>query len=215
MFTGIIKHTGTVADARAVSYGTRLSIEAAGFLGDTELSPGASVSINGVCLTVTQIETDRIVFDVIPETLARSTLGSLRKGARVNLESSLRAGDPLDGHFVQGHIDGTGRLTRRETSAGEQVMWFETDAAFAPYLIPKGSIAVDGISLTIAEVKGSAFSVALVPTTLDLTTLGDRKIGDRVNLESDVITRTVIHRLGAGGAEGGLTMAKLEAHGFA
>lgn len=215
MFTGIIKHSGIVVEAQAASFGKRLIIEAPDLIGDAHLSNGASVAIDGVCLTVAELTDRRVSFDVIPETLRCSTLGAFRKGLRVNLEPSLRAGDAVDGHFVQGHVDGTATVTKRDTDGGEYVVWFEVESQLTPYLIPKGSITIDGVSFTIAAVKGETFCVAVIPTTLELTNLGERKVGDRVNIESDVITRTIVHRLNAVTGETGLTQAKQESQGAA
>jgi len=213
MFTGIIRHRGTVTAVRLGAGGSRLSI------GCPELAAtvvhGASVCVNGVCLTVADMQRPMIEFDVIAETLERSTLKSLRVGAQVNLEPSLRAGDPIDGHLVQGHVDGTAELIRRETTSVQHVLHFKADPRVRPYVIPQGSIALDGVSLTIADVTKDGFSVALIPTTLALTTLAHLREDDRVNVESDVIVRTVIHHLDAHAPTEGLTRDRLRAYGFA
>ena len=213
MFTGIIRHRGTVTAVRLGAGGLRLSI------GCSELSAsaahGASVCVDGVCLTVADVHSPTLEFDVITETLERSTLKALRIGAHVNLEPSLRAGDPIDGHFVQGHVDGTAKLVRRDTSAAQHVLHFSADPQVRPYIIPKGSITLDGVSLTIAGVSHDGFSVALIPTTLQLTTLERLRVGDRVNVESDMIVRTIVHRLDTQTPTGSLTHDRLRAHGFA
>ncbi|MEE9293414.1 MAG: riboflavin synthase [Phycisphaerae bacterium] len=213
MFTGIIRHIGTITHVRRVSSGTRLSVSVDD-LGQ-DLSCGRSVCVEGVCLTVTAINGKAIDFDVIPETLRRSTLGALQQGQRVNMEPSLRVGDSLDGHFLQGHVDGTAVLERHDTQRGEHILWFEPEPAVLPYLIPKGAVAVDGVSLTIADVVDGTFSVALIPTTLELTTLGRLGIGDRVNIESDIISRTVVHHIESMNRQGGLTIDQLRSQGYA
>ncbi len=175
---------------------------------------GSSIAVNGACLTVTGIAGSHLSFDVIQETLRTTTLARLQAGDRVNLERSLGVGDRLDGHFVQGHVDGQARLTRRITEGGEFALWCEADAELMRYIIPKGSIAVDGVSLTIAAVSGSEFDVALTPMTLDRTTLGDRRPGDTVNIETDILARTIVHTLSNWQGAGGITLETLREHGF-
>lgn len=177
MFTGIVRERGRVASFD----GARLVVEA-----ETEAGVGDSVAIAGVCLTVAAREDGRLAFDVVAETLARTTLGGLTPGAEVNVEPSLRAGDPLGGHIVQGHVDGVGHLRER----GE-LTWFDAPAEIVRYCVEKGSIAVDGTSLTVAAVDDRGFSVALVPHTLEATTLGSLAPGDGVNLEVDVVAKYV------------------------
>jgi riboflavin synthase len=177
MFTGIVREVGTVASFE----GSRLVVETG-----TDASLGDSVAIAGVCLTVTGRENDGLAFDVVAETLDRTTLGRLVAGARVNVEPSLRAGDPLGGHIVQGHVDGVGSLRER----GEPT-WFDAPPEITRYCVEKGSIAVDGTSLTIAAVDDSGFAVALIPHTLAATTLGSLQPGDPVNLEVDVLAKYV------------------------
>lgn len=173
MFTGIVDRKGTV-----VRPGRRLEVET----GYADLKPGESVAVAGVCLTVARRRGTRAGFDLVPETLKRSTLGSLRKGSVVNLERALRAGDRLSGHVVQGHVDGTGVVAR----AGATL---RIETSLAPRLVPKGSVAVDGVSLTVVDVEPESFTVALIPTTRRITTLGRARKGDRVNLELDVLTK--------------------------
>ena len=197
---------------RQVPGGQRMTIDAGPLAEDT--GEGASVAVDGVCLTVCGIEGSCLDFDVITETLSRSTLGRRRANDRVNLERSLRAGDRIDGHFVQGHVEGTAKVTRREVSDREWVLWFQPTAELIRYLIPKGSVAVSGVSLTIAVVKDSEFSVALIPTTLSRTTLIDLRVGDMVNIESDILARTLVHALAGMGQTTGLTEAKLREHGY-
>jgi riboflavin synthase len=177
MFTGIVREVGTVARFD----GSRLVVEAG-----TEAELGDSVAIAGVCLTVAARENGGLAFDVVSETLGRTTLGSLSAGDKVNLEPSLRAGDPLGGHIVQGHVDGVGRLRER----GE-LTWFDAPAEIVRYCVEKGSIAVDGTSLTVAATDERGFAVALIPHTLEATTLGELAPGSAVNLEVDVLAKYV------------------------
>ena len=212
MFAGIVESMGVIRGVRPRQGCTRLAVQLAR-LGEG-LEPGASVAVNGVCLTLVTQRDGTGQFDVIPETLRRSNLGTLRAGDRVNLERSLRVGDRIDGHFVQGHVDGLGTVDAVERSPGEVRLWTRIDAALRPYIVPKGSIAIDGVSLTIADVRPQRFCVALIPTTLERTILGERKAGDRVNLETDILARLVIARLEAF-QTAGLTADRLRESGFA
>lgn len=212
MFTGIIETTGKVLACRSVAGGRTLSVDAGVVASDAV--DGASIAVNGVCLTVAAVKDTSLEFDVITETLERSNLGRLSVGDRVNLERSLRPDGRLDGHFVQGHVDGTAVVTARNVSEKEWVMWLRPTEDVRGYIIPKGSVCLDGISLTVAKVRGEEFSVAIIPTTLERTNLGDCKVGDSVNVESDIIARTVIHHLESMGSAGGLSMETLKEHGF-
>lgn len=213
MFTGIIEHTGRIEAVTETAGGRRLVIDAGPCAAD--LAPGASLAVNGVCLTVVTREDARLSFDVITETLRRSNLGRLRAGDPVNLERCLRAGDRIDGHFVQGHVDGVATVDRRDAGASEFKLWLQVDAALRPYIVPKGGIALDGVSLTIADIDGDRFSVALIPTTLDRTTLGRRNPGDTVNVETDILARIVVHQLRIRELADGLSIDTLRQHGFA
>ncbi len=175
MFTGIVREVGRVVEFD----GSRLVVDAA-----TKAESGDSVAVEGVCLTV--LDGSRLAFDVVPETLSRTTLGGLRPGDRVNIEPALRVGDPLGGHNVQGHVDGIGHVR----SIGEPV-WIDAPAEILRYCIEKGSITVDGVSLTIAAIDDAGFAVALIPHTLTATTLGELEPGDPVNLEADVLAKYV------------------------
>jgi riboflavin synthase len=177
MFTGIVRERGRVASFD----GSRLVVEAPG----TPAEVGDSVAIAGVCLTV--VETAPLAFDVVAETLERTTLGSLEPGDEVNVEPALRAGEPLGGHIVQGHVDGMGSL--RGSSDG--LTWFDAPWDLLRYCVEKGSVAVDGTSLTVAALDDTGFAVALVPHTLEATTLGSLAPGDPVNLEADVVAKYV------------------------
>lgn len=213
MFTGIIRHLGSVTARLPSAAGVRLTVDV-GPLVDS-LPHGASVAVNGVCLTVTGRDRRQVTFDVIGETLRRTTLGDIKIGDPVNLELSLRVGDAIDGHFVQGHVDGTARLLRRDTAGGECIIWFEPQASIQPCLVPKGSVAIDGVSLTISGVESDRFSVALIPTTLQWTTLGRLRVRELVNVETDILARTVVHHMRRAQADGPRFVETLKAHGFA
>jgi riboflavin synthase len=214
MFTGIIEALGTVTGVVAQSGGKRLSVDVGPMA--SEVPPGASVCVSGVCLTAAGVRPPVLEFDVITETLNKSTLGGLAVGDNVNLERSLRAGDRIDGHFVQGHADGTATVTRVVSTSEEYVIHLRTEPHLRPYIVPKGSVALDGVSLTIARVEGDAFSVALIPTTLGETTLQQLTAGDRVNVETDIIARTIVHQLSRmGSSDKGVSMEMLKEAGYA
>ena len=189
VFTGIVRERGSVASVHGGADGVRLLIDAPAIAAGTGL--GDSISIDGVCLTATDVTDGRIAFDAVAETLSRSTLGGLVAGAEVNLEPALRAGEPLGGHYVQGHVDGVGRVRSIERDGDGLRVWIEAAPDLLRYCVEKGSIAVQGVSLTIAELADDAFAVALIPHTLAETTLGSIAIGDRVNLEVDVLAKYV------------------------
>jgi riboflavin synthase len=213
MFTGIIQTTGIVRSLRPSGNGARLLLDAPGLPRPIPL--GASVCVSGACLTVTACEAQSLEFDVVAETLARSTLGDLKAGDRVNLERSLRAGDGLDGHMVQGHVDGVANVRR---IGSDHMVAFEAPGSLYPYIIAKGSIAIDGVSLTIAAVSGTQFTVALIPTTLAETTLAELRVGDRVNVETDIVARTIVttlERWRDGTRGSGITMDLLREQGYA
>jgi riboflavin synthase len=189
VFTGIVEAVGAVRAARRRGAKAELVIEAPTLISGTQV--GDSVAVNGTCLTVTEVGASALHFEAVPETLERSSLGALREGSAVNLERALRADGRLDGHIVQGHVDGTGQVRelRRE---GEDVRLFVgCDADFAELLVDKGSVAIDGVSLTVVGVAPAGFDVALIPHTLAVTTLGRLSVGDRVNLEADVLGKYV------------------------
>ncbi|MCH7993595.1 MAG: riboflavin synthase [Planctomycetes bacterium] len=213
MFTGIVESVGTICAARAAGGGRRIEIEVAALV--AECAIGASVCISGVCLTIVARVPGRLCFDVVTETLEKSTLGEMGLGDKVNIERALPADGRFDGHFVQGHVDGTGTVERVSRSEHESVVWIKPQPTLLPCIIPKGSVAVDGISLTIAEVRDGAFSIALIPTTLAVTTAASFSTGHRVNIETDMIARTVVHRLSTISSSGGLTLDKLHEAGFA
>jgi riboflavin synthase len=212
VFTGIVELSGTVRDTRVVAGGRRLHVDAGSIA--RECKNGDSVCVQGVCLTVASVMGVSLAFDVITETLQRTTLGRKHVGDRVNLERSLKVGDRLDGHFVQGHIDGTAVVTEVRHSDREYVIGLRPDQHLTHYMVPKGSVAIDGVSMTIAEVRDGDFTVALIPTTLERTTLSTLAVGDLVNIESDIIARTIVHRLAQMTEAGGLTLDALQKAGL-
>jgi len=188
MFTGIVATTGRIESLIDRAGDAVLTIDA-GALGLDDVRVGDSIAVNGCCLTAIRLAGHGFAADVSRETLRLTTLGGLGAGSRVNLEKALRAGDPLGGHYVTGHIDGIGRLHARSEDARSTRFEFEVDASLARYLARKGSVTVDGVSLTVNEVSGTHFGVNLVPHTLAVTTLGDCTPGTRVNIEVDIIAR--------------------------
>jgi riboflavin synthase len=189
MFTGIIEGLGRIAAIRPSGQGKRLSVEA-----DFDLSGikiGDSISVSGACLTAVQITARRFDVDVSPETLARTTLGAARVGERVNLERALRLSDRIDGHLVSGHIDDTGVIDGREAVGNAVIVAVAVPVALTRYMIVKGSVAVDGISLTINSLEPDRFSVSIIPHTAELTTIGFKRKGERVNIETDLIGKYV------------------------
>jgi riboflavin synthase len=189
MFTGIIEEVGRVTRVETGVGSARLSIEGALVASDTRV--GDSVAINGACLTVTRREGAELSFDAIPETLRRTNLGELRPGSRVNLERALAAGGRLAGHIVQGHVDGVGTLQAVEPEHDSWRLTVVAPAALRRYLVEKGSVALDGISLTVASLTGDGFTVAIIPHTWTATTLHERRRGDPVNLEVDILAKYV------------------------
>lgn len=228
MFTGIVETLGTVSWLQGASSGWQLRVQAdRGYF--ESLALGASVAVNGVCLSIVERTGSEALFDVIPETWSRTALSALTIGDQVNLERSLRAGASIDGHFVQGHIDAVGRVSRIETE-GQWKLWARCPNSVMPYMVEKGSIALDGVSLTLVDVTTDEISVALIPTTLRETTLGRRAVGAQINVESDILARMVVKRLGAlvgqpdavqppsgsdaGSGMGGVTLEQLRDAGF-
>jgi riboflavin synthase len=190
MFTGIVTATGAVA-ARVPRAGDVELLVDAGALSLAGCAVGDSIAVSGACLTVTRLEGARFAADVSNETLARTTLGRLGIGSRVNLEKALRAGDALGGHFVTGHVDGVARVLAVHEDGRSRRLSLEAPAALARYVAPKGSVTLDGVSLTVNEVEGARFGVNLIPHTSEVTTLGQLTAGSVVNLEIDVIARYV------------------------
>jgi len=188
MFTGIIQGTGTVSALQERSGDVSLDI-APGRLSLRDSKTGDSVAVSGVCLTITDLGDARFAVDVSRETLAHTTLGELEPRRPVNLELALRAGDPLGGHLVSGHVDAVGTLVTRRQDGRSWCLQFEVPRDLARYVAPKGSICIDGVSLTVNEVDGARFDVNVIPHTLDVTTLGALEPGARVNIEVDLIAR--------------------------
>jgi riboflavin synthase len=190
LFTGIIEELGAVESLAKQTAGARLRVRCARALED--LKPGSSIAVNGVCLTAVEIGRDAFSADLAPETLRRSNLGDLAPGARVNLERPLAPTDRLSGHIVQGHVDGTGEFLELD-QLGDENWWLKirVPAELDRYLVFKGSIAIDGISLTIASLERDVLGVTIIPHTYQSTTLGTHKPGDRVNLECDVLAKHV------------------------
>jgi len=192
MFTGLVEGQGTVRILQKESVGVRLTIAPdSDCFSVSELSLGESVSISGCCLTVVEIHSDAVDFEAGEETLAKTSLGRFDQGTRVNLERALAVGDRLGGHFVQGHVDGTAVVDDIVRHDEWIDMWFRLSEELTELMVPKGSVAVDGISLTLVNVETDRFSVALIPHTLDITTLGDRQPGETVNIEPDILGKYV------------------------
>jgi riboflavin synthase len=195
MFTGIVEELGTVAGVEDQGDAIRLTIHAEHVLADAGL--GDSISVNGCCLTVAQKDGDTWTADVMQETLDKTSLAGVRAGDRVNLERAVTPMTRLGGHIVQGHVDGVGTVVSRTPSEHWEVVEVSMPPELARYLVDKGSITVDGVSLTVVEAREGAFTVSLIPETLARTTLGSRQVGDRVNLEVDVLAKHVEKLLAA------------------
>ena len=191
MFNGIIRINARVLKVADHPRGRRLTLAAP----CPDHRHGESTAINGVCLTVAELTEGQLQYDIIHETLEKTNLGGLVAGDLVHMERSMRVGDPIDGHFVQGHVDGSGELFEQIDSPQEVRLKIRAPEHLAKYLTPKGSIAIDGVSLTLASVNGREFEVALIPTTLELTTLGRHQPGYRFNLECDTLAKTIISYL--------------------
>ncbi len=209
MFTGIIQDTGTVR--RLTRRGEDALLEVATALPLDDVKIGDSIAVSGACLTVTALGPGSFTFDVSAESLSKTTLGRLRAGDRVNLEKALRMSDFLGGHFVLGHVDGVGRIAERTQRAGSIVFGIVTEPGLSKYVVPKGSVAVDGISLTVNSCEGDRFYVNIIPLTAQKTTLPDKKPGDAVNLETDILGKYVEKLLRTGK---GIDRDFLREHGF-
>lgn len=212
MFTGIIEEIGKIKGIQKGASSAVLSVQASEIMEDVHL--GDSIAVNGVCLTVTSISPSGFTADVMPETLNRSSLGNLRAGSPVNLERAMAANSRFGGHIVSGHIDGTGTISdiRRDDNA----VWYtiKTPLPIIRYIIEKGSIAIDGISLTVARVYKDSFSMSIIPHTTSLTALSSRRIGDSVNLENDCIGKYVERLMGKESQNSNITVGFLAKHGF-
>jgi len=217
MFTGIIERTARITSFSRRSSGAVLTIENP-WPGEP-LRPGESISVSGACLTLVSANLREISFDISAETLRKTTFGRAPAGKIVNLERSLRVGDSISGHFVSGHVDATGKTLRFDKSGEFAELVVDVAPELSIYVVPKGSIAIDGVSLTVATLDGSMLSVALIPETLSRTTLGALRPGDELNIETDMIGKYVARYLaraadGSAGAGGGLTIQHLTDSGF-
>ena len=210
MFTGIIEEVGTVTRRS----GADLAIAAGKVL--EGVSIGDSIAIDGACMTVVEFSEDSFIVQVSPESYDRTTLGDLKPGDAVNLERAMAAGDRFGGHFVQGHVDGVGRVENVENQGDFSLWTFQAPPEVALYLIPKGSVTIDGISLTVIEPNQGSFGVAVIPTTLKETKLQSKQKGDRVNMEADMLGKHIMHYMrGTENTSGNLTKEFLNQHGFA
>ncbi len=190
MFTGIVKGLGEVTQVVKKEHALTLELD----LGDLaqELQQGASVSVGGVCLTAVAIDATQVTFDVIGETLAKTTIGQLELGDKVNIERSVRMGEEIGGHLVAGHVVSTVTISAIDTRPNNWIVTLQGDKGLSPYLFPKGFVALDGCSLTLVDVSPEYFTVHLIPETLARTTFGFKRVGDRVNLEIDPMTRAIV-----------------------
>jgi riboflavin synthase len=193
MFTGLTETLGQIADVRPQGPGVRLVVRAPEIAADAAI--GDSIAVNGCCLTVVACQTDDLAFEAGSETLQRTNLGRLAPGSHVNLERSLKAGDRLGGHFVTGHVDSVGTLDQRRDEGPWSFLHFRVPPLLTRQMASKGSVAVDGVSLTLVDVEADRFSVALIPHTLSVTTLGQLKPGDEVNIETDLIAKYIERQL--------------------
>lgn len=212
MFTGLVEDTGTVTAVSPRGNGVQLTIRTA--IPMAEVDVGASIAVNGVCLTAETFGAEHFTATAGLETLRLTTTGQLTPGARVHLERALRVGDRLGGHLVQGHVDGMGTIVTTERHAESWVLWIDVPVALSRYIAPKGSICIDGVSLTVNEVSGTRFRVNIVPHTSEVTAVTSHAPGQRVNLEVDVLAKYVERLLGVDSGSG-LTLDFLKRHGFA
>jgi riboflavin synthase len=210
MFTGLVEDTGAIASIRPFGNGRTLAIRTKIPL--AEVAIGDSIACDGVCLTAESVDGDVFTVTAGAETLAKTTVGGWSVGRKVHLERALRVGDRLGGHLVQGHVDGVGELASLSKQAESVVLWIRAPGELAKYIVTKGSICIDGVSLTVNECDGNAFRVNIIPHTTEVTRLGGLSAGDPVNLEVDLLARYVERLLGR--SEGGLSEEKLRQHGF-
>ena len=195
MFTGLVESTGKITALEPQGPGIRLVVDAGALAEDVQI--GDSIANNGCCLTVIEVSGTSLAFEAGPETLAKTSLGNKRIGDFINLERSLQVGDRLGGHLVTGHVDAVGTLDQRLDEQQWATFWFQVPGALTRQMAPKGSITVEGVSLTLVEVESRRFSVALIPHTLDATTLGNLQPGDKVNLETDLLAKYVEQQMSA------------------
>lgn len=213
MFTGIVESKGRIKNIRKGNGGLIISVATPLDLSDDAI--GDSISVNGVCLTATEITKDTFSTDVSGETLSRTTLGELKAGCEVNLERALKAGDRFGGHIVTGHIDGLGEITKMERRQESVYIEIFAGKEILKYVVEKGSIAIDGVSLTVNSAGDRFFALNIIPHTLRITTLGSRKKGDRVNIETDIIGKYVEKLLGGKNLTKGVDVGLLKEYGFA
>jgi riboflavin synthase len=212
MFTGLVQAVGTVSSVVSERDARRLLIRESAVAAGSAI--GDSIAIDGGCLTIVSIDGDVMAFQAGPETLSRTTHGQLKPGSKVNLERALAADGRLGGHFVQGHVDGVARIERRQPGRQWETFRFTAIEALTAQMVAKGSVAVDGISLTLVDIEPGRFSVALIPHTLANTTLGGKRPGDHVNIETDLIGKYVLKFLGRGAGEAPVDMDLLRREGF-
>jgi len=189
MFTGIIEELGTVAAVETLADSIRLQIK--GDLVSSDLSKGESIAVNGVCLTAAELTSDGFIADVMLETLNRSSLSGIKEGDPVNLERAMSGAGRFGGHVVQGHVDGVAEIISREPSANWEVVKVKIPAELSKYVVHKGSITFDGVSLTVNDISHNTVSLSLIPETLRLTTLGSKKVGDKLNVEADILAKHI------------------------
>jgi len=214
LFTGLVEEIGIVRSVVKRHFSALLTIRAGKVL--DELEDGDSIAVNGVCLTVTGFSGGNFTVDVMAETLAKTNLGRLHEGSPVNLERALKIGDRLDGHFVTGHVDATGTVLSRRDRGIAADIWISIPEGLEKYFIPQGSVTLDGVSLTVAELSSEAFMVSLIPHTQKITTLGSWKVGEQVNIEADVLGKYIYHLFTkkGRGEKDGITPEFLLEHGF-
>jgi riboflavin synthase len=200
MFTGLVQAVGTVVERAATPDGARLRVDLGALAGPFRL--GDSIALSGVCCTVVGLEAGVAAFDLSPETLVRTWLGRAAAGDRLNLEGALRAGDPLGGHLVQGHVDGVGEVVAALDPVAGGELWAQVPAELQRYCVDKGSITLDGVSLTIAGQRGDAVGIAVIPHTAQVTTLGSKRVGEPLHVEVDVLAKYVEKMLAARGLGG-------------
>ncbi len=215
MFTGLVETVQPIKTNVATANGRRLVVPLGSLADGTGL--GDSICVNGVCLTISELRGFEAVFDVMAETVKVSTLAQLRSGEAVNLERAMATDGRFGGHIVQGHVDGVGTVEKIDQTGSQWIMWITADPALMRMMIGKGSVAIDGVSLTIVEALPDKFSVSLIPTTLEQTNLKQRKINERMNLEVDIVSKWINKRLDemlSGGKKEGITLEKLREQGF-
>jgi riboflavin synthase len=213
MFTGLIETVGRVSGVFPAKGGLRLVLNAAG--ASDNVKPGASIAVNGVCLTASAVRADAVEFDVSGESVSKTTIGKLKVGSQVNIEQAMKVSDRFGGHFVQGHIDALGKVKAIEKKGDFWQFVFAADESVKDYLVPKGSIAIDGVSLTIAELDKNNFSIAIIPATFEKTIFKNYKVGDSVNIETDILCRIIRRQLAnILPGKSAMTIDKLKEMGF-